>query len=322
MKNRIVWLDTAKGIGILLVVVGHTMSPVMEGHEVMTAVYSILYVFHMPLFFLLSGMVSGRLLNAGESEKRKLLRQRAKRLMVPYFVWAIIYAPMKLLLKEHVRFAQKDSIWTIFLGNNPAGQLWFLYVLFILSVFTIFFVNQKSLNTWRIGGFIASFLAPIVPSTIGFTGIGLSFSLYQIGFFFLGLSLAQHSDTAFKNGKIAIVCGFVWLIHTAFLAADVRIWYLKMLAAVSACYLICHIAVKLPLSKKSTVLLSYLGRQSVEIYILHAPILVVGRMCLKPFLGDTPWLYVGVLSAGSIVGALVISAICKPKVFRFLVFGE
>lgn len=55
-------LDVAKGIGIILVVMGHTMSPIMSGNGVMEAAYQILYVFHMPLFFMLAGLVSKKLI--------------------------------------------------------------------------------------------------------------------------------------------------------------------------------------------------------------------------------------------------------------------
>ncbi len=48
--GRIVWLDAARGIGILLIIVGHIIP--------MTLPFShFIYSFHVPLFFFLSGMV-------------------------------------------------------------------------------------------------------------------------------------------------------------------------------------------------------------------------------------------------------------------------
>lgn len=40
------WLDTAKGIGIILVIIGHSMFPM----------HTLIDSFHMPLFFVLSGL--------------------------------------------------------------------------------------------------------------------------------------------------------------------------------------------------------------------------------------------------------------------------
>lgn len=49
--NRICELDIAKGIGILLVILGHCTT------QVIPALANLVNSFHMPLFFLLSGMV-------------------------------------------------------------------------------------------------------------------------------------------------------------------------------------------------------------------------------------------------------------------------
>jgi fucose 4-O-acetylase-like acetyltransferase len=45
---RLHYIDIAKGIGIILVVVGHTSTPLY--------LHNIIYQFHMPLFFILSGL--------------------------------------------------------------------------------------------------------------------------------------------------------------------------------------------------------------------------------------------------------------------------
>lgn len=47
--KRIDWIDVAKGIGIILMVMGHTSMP--------DAINRWIYSFHMPLFFLLSGLL-------------------------------------------------------------------------------------------------------------------------------------------------------------------------------------------------------------------------------------------------------------------------
>jgi acyltransferase len=49
MNKRIGWIDIAKGITILLVIVGHTLI----GYKVNDYIYA----FHMPLFFICSGLL-------------------------------------------------------------------------------------------------------------------------------------------------------------------------------------------------------------------------------------------------------------------------
>jgi acyltransferase len=51
VKNRIEWVDTAKGLGIILVVLGHAL----PGNELPATV---IWSFHMPLFFFLSGFTA------------------------------------------------------------------------------------------------------------------------------------------------------------------------------------------------------------------------------------------------------------------------
>jgi fucose 4-O-acetylase-like acetyltransferase len=53
--NRILWIDVCRGIGILLVVLGHC-DPFFNKY---------IYGFHMPLFFLLSGWLYNKQKSGG-----------------------------------------------------------------------------------------------------------------------------------------------------------------------------------------------------------------------------------------------------------------
>lgn len=48
MKERETYIDIAKGIGIILVVIGHL-------HGINHIIHDFFYLFHMPLFFIISG---------------------------------------------------------------------------------------------------------------------------------------------------------------------------------------------------------------------------------------------------------------------------
>ena len=187
-KERLSSLDIAKGLGIILVVFGHTLSPVMEGNTFLEWIYRVIYTFHMPLFFLASGYVATKLVTK-PYPKIILLKERVIRLIIPYLTWAVIYLPMKVVMSEHVRFSDEYKWYSFFLGNNPDGQLWFLYVMFVISVFVILFVNIKNLTFFTLVFVIASFFAPLIPYSIGFTSITLTFSLYQ----------AQNGNQAIQN---------------------------------------------------------------------------------------------------------------------------
>ncbi len=64
MKNRIGWVDLLRGVGMFLVIIGHTLYNDFGR--------AIIYSFHMPLFFALSGFcqihisrgkINGKILN-------------------------------------------------------------------------------------------------------------------------------------------------------------------------------------------------------------------------------------------------------------------
>lgn len=62
MNTRNLWVDYAKAIGIVLVVYGHVVrgllnAGILQDAEFHGLVDSVIYSFHMPLFFFLSGQI-------------------------------------------------------------------------------------------------------------------------------------------------------------------------------------------------------------------------------------------------------------------------
>lgn len=83
MRKRIEWLDIAKGICILLVVLGHELTW-DEGLR-----YSI-YAFHIPVLFVLSGMT---IFITRETEKdfSTFLKKNINGLLKPYMLGSFLY---------------------------------------------------------------------------------------------------------------------------------------------------------------------------------------------------------------------------------------
>ncbi|RAI56008.1 acyltransferase family protein [Roseicella frigidaeris] len=77
--ERIAWLDNARGMGIVLVVLGHALSP---GYA-----RDVLYAFHMPLFFFLAGVTA--LAASGEPWPRQLHRF-AHSLLIPFAFFGLL----------------------------------------------------------------------------------------------------------------------------------------------------------------------------------------------------------------------------------------
>lgn len=127
--NRIAWIDVAKGIGIFLIVFGHTMQ---SGF-----VRQVIFSFHVPFFFFLSGVTYKR-----ETSIYTFLRKKVSGLLVPYWVWGIISIAIFLFagLFLHLEEANTGLLNNLFglLYGNPRTELmwwnrplWFIPCLFI-----------------------------------------------------------------------------------------------------------------------------------------------------------------------------------------------
>lgn len=125
--NRISWLDILRGIGILLMVYGHI--------NYLTPIYNWIYSFHMPLFFLASGVVY---------KERPLLEDiihRARTIMIPYFAFGIITLSYWQLAERHYKpsdFSFAKALKGLLIGNEDALvfniPLWFLPCFFLTLV--------------------------------------------------------------------------------------------------------------------------------------------------------------------------------------------
>ncbi|WP_035807779.1 acyltransferase family protein [Jeotgalicoccus saudimassiliensis] len=122
-KKRIEWLDIAKAISIVLVVLGHSGHPFLD-------VY--LGWFRMPLFFFLSGILFKPVMfkSFGVWAGRKTYR-----MMVPYFVYGTaIFAVFNL---ENLNMLP-DHLYNLLYGGSglqgPYGVFWFITVLLLTQI--------------------------------------------------------------------------------------------------------------------------------------------------------------------------------------------
>ncbi|MEE0931221.1 MAG: acyltransferase family protein [Acutalibacteraceae bacterium] len=81
-KQRLDYIDMLKGIGIILVVMGHHLLE-LDGLGIW------IYSFHMPLFFIITGYLSEHKKEKCEDIKRVVIN-KAKSLMYPYFTFSLI----------------------------------------------------------------------------------------------------------------------------------------------------------------------------------------------------------------------------------------
>ena len=71
--GRIALFDNIKGILIILVVLGHVAHPVHNENPVLSAVFDIIYLFHMPLFVFMSGLFAKGAYRGGKLDVDRIL---------------------------------------------------------------------------------------------------------------------------------------------------------------------------------------------------------------------------------------------------------
>ncbi|EHF01453.1 hypothetical protein HMPREF1008_01598 [Olsenella sp. oral taxon 809 str. F0356] len=133
--TKLPWVDVAKGLGILLVALGHLTNG--DGQSVwlpaLAELHYDLYLFHMPLFFFLGGVV----LRPRGRGFAGFAQRRARGLLVPYYVFSLYYLlkPVALALAPALgdSFAiegTQDLATSAFDVLVMGEGLWFLWAYF------------------------------------------------------------------------------------------------------------------------------------------------------------------------------------------------
>lgn len=137
-KERLTYLDVAKGIGILLVVIGHVYA---FNRQIVDRFFVIwLYSFHMPLFFIISGML---IAYKDEKDIWKFVKKRIKGILIPYVFFSIFSIIVFAIVNDFSREVFVQNVKATICGVG-IDTLWFLPALFFGEV--IFFVLRNLLK--------------------------------------------------------------------------------------------------------------------------------------------------------------------------------
>ena len=125
-KDRIEWIDTAKGIGLLLVIIGHLSIPLLP---------TWIYTFHMPLFFILSGVV----FSGDKYTFKDFLRKRLKSLVIPYFSLGLVIYLFYVIINSIIGetnglYGTNREMFSQFLYQKHFWTIWFLACLFVVEI--------------------------------------------------------------------------------------------------------------------------------------------------------------------------------------------
>ena len=154
-SHRLAYVDMAKGIGMLAIIWGHIM---LSGWS-----NNLVYSFHIPLFFFLSGMMFN---GSKYADFGSLVKRRAKTLLLPYLMFSFVTWLLWAILSvvSHSGANLFRPLLQTFIAQGSGGfmvhnvPLWFVTCLFVVEV--IYYFVQK-LPDW------ANVLICIVCALIG-----------------------------------------------------------------------------------------------------------------------------------------------------------
>jgi fucose 4-O-acetylase-like acetyltransferase len=324
-QTRINWIDYAKGLGIVLVVMGHALRGELaaaQGNDLFLAqqIDAWIYAFHMPLFFFLSGLFARSLRTKTPQE---FLNNRWAILIHPYLLWSLIIHGIRSIA------GLSDQAWPAFIGNfwkvahTPIGIFWFLYVLCLISSFYYFFFP----NSWASDSKFPWFLiAGAIVSYGAYTAFGdaiawepLRLTLAFFPYFCLG-SLCQERPRILsglmasrsRRWQIALLGLGLVMIGTLsnlwrpeFGAPNLLLASFGILATIAIAQ---EVATWNFIGSKPQQLLRLLGQQSLQIYVLHTLVSSLTVKLLSKVLPSYFWLDVAI---GTIAGLVISTAIAQ-----------
>jgi fucose 4-O-acetylase-like acetyltransferase len=275
----------------------------------------------MPVFMMVSGFVSYKLIITWHSVKKRFVQ-----LIIPWFVWSIILNP----------FIIRDVTIGRYINSFLHPGIWFLWALFFISLLFYFF--DYIANKFHIKQELIILLGYIILSGIYVT---TNFELFQYGliayhflFYSIGFFIRKYWAIVEKRLRYCFFVGcplfvilFIHIKEQAPLAifnytinSNIYVWIYRIATAIVS------IPVFLFLFKKfgeKVSLFNYLGKNTMGIYILHGFMI---RLLVKPVLNNYHINYYLLLVISIVVliamSCLMIFLIRKVNILKFILLGE
>jgi len=331
LLEREEWVDYAKAIGIILVTYGHVARGVMNAgiksdESIYYLINNIIYSFHMPLFFFLSGLFF--ISSLQQRGAYPLFKNKLATIFYPYIVWSILQGSIELVLSNYtngnVTVTQITSLlWA------PRAQFWFLYALFLVSLAGILVYSKLTAEYyWLVLVFATiAYLTRHELALIPLTG----FILHNFVFFAFGIVFYQKKELVAKNNYFILPVSFFvfialqWYFHIQLnLLYTTEKYSLALLVAVCSILFVSSLSIFLLQFRLKW--LALLGEASLGIYVMHVIAGSGTRIVLQKLLGINDILTHLVI--GTVMGVLIplmimiflkdhINVLLRaPKIFR------
>jgi fucose 4-O-acetylase-like acetyltransferase len=319
--GRLSWVDSARGLAILLVILGHAIQYTVPDFDRHLG-FRLIYAFHMPLFMFISGFVTAPF--AGPLGTYAARRARA--LLLPFFTWLpICYLSIR-WLQRPAGFDPSFVHFLIDLLHSPdAGGLWFLVVLFECQLLLALAsrLGGRHATAAAVAALLALNVLLTLAPALNWAGLGLL--RWHFLFFLLG-HVARRRGVQ-PPGRLATLLCFALFIGLAMFwsrksAVPVELWGAALsatvrrfltqgyhavtaLAGIAAVLGACRAAdaSARPLVQRLMQVLQTVGRQTLELYAAHYAFLYLAvALTVAAALGESA--RIGIVFAAAALGAL------------------
>lgn len=286
--KKLKFVDISKGIGILLVVLGHTVVPEMRNNSAVCAgLFRFIYSFHMPLFVGLSGYIFE--LNREKYITRGFKRfalSKCKALILPYISFSILsYAGINLafrvpLLADVLRRGGYEptplpsALFQIVTHiGHIDNHMWFVYALFFIFLIS-FLLRGLAKNLLFLLAVYAAYL------TLALSGSDAPLIVLKVLLHLVYFNLARYItviDRLTRNRIcLPLLCASFLLLYCAS-CADWGVLgpILEIPVAVAGSLSVLAFARRLTAARAANPL-AMLGNYSYDIYLIHQPFIVSG----------------------------------------------
>lgn len=324
VTKRIEWIDTAKGIGILMVMLGHNY---LDWKFVFWC-----YSCHMALFFFLSGCTFKYY-----ADFKSFLKKKVQGLLVPYWFFAVLISIYNWIsaVTHNNSFGISDALLS-YLSQIRYTHLWFLPCLFLAEIGTwivhIYIYNKK--NIWLLTAGVQIILFFAYRALIGIDlPWNADLAVLGMSFMSLGLWYQAKADSFISNKQLrlpiiitAIVfhVGISWF---AFITTESVDWYSNrfgnpvffIIGACTGIFATILISKRFSLHK-----LAYLGANSIVWYGLHriiidATFIIYNKLNITIIRGSLLSLILALISVAVATVLLIPVNVILTKYFPFLI---
>ena len=280
-QKRLKYLDIARGIAMLCIIIGHLGNGIIN---------RVVFTFHVPVFFMITGYFT-----TDKLSNKEFIKKKFRTLIVPYFITCLVIVLLATvigLLKngtEGAKYAFIDWCYASVYGAGDSysepfyikaiGAIWFLWATFLGSIFLKLSVRMKEFI--RLIFIIALFMLGYFSRRLFWFPFSIQAGCCATLFMYIGYIYKKiepnlyNINSEFKKAWLIfalVVWAFFikdfqsfWLVHCDIGRGIVDIW-----GSICACYVVIQISkgidLKLNLLSKG---LAYIGKYSLLMLCFH-----------------------------------------------------